>query len=186
MSKIIKLLSKAKGFKLQGYALGADDDSLMLKNENPMSSLEAHEDYLINLLNRTSVGLMILVVIVALIAFYMSFNTLKVMNLNSSLYSGLVNQMKYEQERLNSLETSIRKLHSDTINSYNAINTKLNRIQEVLESSRLKMSSIESNQNNLLYKYEYMQVSDRLLSEKYAMMNNKLKNLEELLNIESR
>ena len=177
MSKIIRLLNKSKEFSANpSSSLG---DSLIREQEES-------PDRAYPIIYSVSLTLMAFVAIIAVTSLVVSYKAFNQMQLSQQVSSRLAGINSQQQEKINDLEDALVKLTSSDAKRLDDLNDTLQGLRKDIVNSQGSVEEIILQHKNLKTVIESLKNNDRVLLDKFLMLNKNVVDLKNNLTVEGK
>lgn len=182
MSKVLKLLNKAKSKREDQYVMAGSNDSIVLE-ETTDEYAESPEQAQENRFHLSPAIMMFCVILLG--SFLMSFLALRELAQANQHMSQIATALKTEQLKIAKLQTAlVDKAESNS--EVETINVQLGELNSLMDEQMLLVKSVSDRQKLSELKIDDMKTTDRLLLDKILTINQSVKDVKSTLFDEGR
>jgi hypothetical protein len=188
MSKMTKLLNKTQEVRDAAYSINAKDVEGVHTNSQQEDTYQPKQNHLENSpqLSQFSLGLMILVLLVAIASLVVSYRAVVEMNSSKAAALSLLDQIDVQNQRIQELKDNVlSKSVKESIN-IQELSSQILQMSSNLEKRQFSAKKEHSEVQRLVGEYgslvettEEVRTTNRLLLQKFISLNQEVQTLQE-------
>jgi len=187
MSKILRLLKKARESKEKGYLTSQSSDHVILdpqkfinddSDPSALNEMPFAEEGFMGFKMPSKQSILFSLSVIALL--FVSFSALNQSKASQTSISSLMHNMRLQQEKIATLEAYVSTFKERDEGSFAQVNARMSQFKNILENNNIALSELISAQNLYKLKMDDMKVTDRLLLDKIISVNQHVKEIKKL------